>query len=121
MNPHSGVTLQINLAPTDLPHAKHILPQSTIQIDLLGSDPGMWSVHPPYRSKLFYDRLPTLIQQIETGDVPEAQRGCHDMNDNMVDWSSSRKPLWKRAMKRMKIVVDRFWPHQEAGDLIGAS
>ena len=93
------------------------------RIDFLGSNPGMWSVHPPYRSKLFYDRLPTLIQQIEIGDVPEAQRGCHDMNDSMVDWTSARKPLWKRAMKRMKIVVDRFWPHREAeaDNLIGAS
>ncbi len=93
------------------------------RIDFLGSEPGLWSIHPPFRSKLFYDCLPTLIQQIEKGDVPEAQRGCHDMNDSMVDWSSARKPLWKRAMKRMKIVVDRFWPHQkaEADGLIRAS
>lgn len=93
------------------------------RIDFLGSDPGLWSVHPPFRSKLFYDRLPILIQQIETGDVPEAQRGCHDMNDSMVDWTSARKPLWKRAAKRMKLVVDRFRPFQkaEAGDLNRAS
>ena len=83
------------------------------RIDFLGNNPGMWSIHPPYRSKLFYDRLPTLIQQIEIGDIPEAQRGCHDMNDSMVDWTGARKPSWKRAAKRMKIVVDRFRPFQE--------
>lgn len=88
--------------------AKHGL----IRIDFLGCDPGMWSVHPPYRSKLFYDRLPTLIQQIETGEIPEAQRGDYDVNDSMLDWSSARKPLWKRAVKRLKLVVTRPWPFQ---------
>ena len=103
--------------------AKALPEYNLYRIDFLGNDPGMWSLHPPYRSTLFYDRLPSLIQQVETGDVPESQRGCHDMNDSMVDWSSARKPLWKRAMKRMKIVLDRFGSRQESepGELVGAS
>jgi hypothetical protein len=31
MSTESGITLQINLAPTDLPHAKHILPHQLRQ------------------------------------------------------------------------------------------
>ena len=36
-----------------------------VRIDFLGDSPGMWSVHPPYRSPLFYERLPCLIEEIE--------------------------------------------------------
>ena len=32
-------------------------------------------------------RSAALIEQIETGDVPEAQRGHHDMNESMVELS----------------------------------
>ena len=76
-----------------------------VRIDFLGNDPGMWSIHPPYRSPLFYDLLPALIQQVEAGDIPEAQRGCHDMNDSMVDWSSARKPFVQRVIKHIKLFL----------------
>jgi hypothetical protein len=79
--------------------------QGLLRIEFLGHAPGMWSIHPPYRSKLFYDLLPTLIQQIETGNIPEAQRGCHDMNDSMVDWSSTRKSVWQRGMKHLNLFL----------------
>ncbi len=78
------------------------------RIDFLGQAPGMWTLHPPYRSQLFYDRLPDLIAQVETGNVPEGQRGYHDMNDSMIDWSSARKPLWQRKAKRVQVILQRF-------------
>ncbi len=76
-----------------------------LRIDFLGSGPGMWTLHPPYRGKDFYDRLPELIRQVENNDVPEAQRGCHDVNDSMVDWSEGRDALrsnrwWRRLARR---------------------
>jgi hypothetical protein len=72
------------------------------RIDLLGSSPGMWSLHPPYRSEAFYQRLPELIQAVETGDVPEGQRGHYDLNDSMVDWTSARQAnRWHRRYMRM--------------------
>jgi hypothetical protein len=70
-----------------------------IRIDFLGQEPGLWSVHPPYRSELFYDRLPSLIARIEAADVTEAQRGNYDVDDSMMDWSSARKPRWRRLMR----------------------
>jgi hypothetical protein len=69
-----------------------------LRLDFLGPEPGMWSLHPPYRSRLFYDRLPSIIEQIERGDVPDGQRGCHDIEDCMVDWSDVR-PSRRRRMK----------------------
>jgi len=69
-----------------------------IRIDFLGRDPGLWAVHPPYRSELFYERLPSLISRIEAGEVTDAQRGNYDVDDSMIDWSSARKPRWRRLV-----------------------
>jgi hypothetical protein len=76
-----------------------------IRIDFLGREPGMWSLHPPYRSKLFYERLPALIDQVESGRVPELQRGDHDMNDSMIDWSTARTPRWQRWSKHAEMLL----------------
>lgn len=76
-----------------------------IRIDFQGRQPGMWSVHPPYRSELFYDRLPALIARIEAGDVTEAQRGNYDIDDSMIDWSTARKPRWRRLMRHARLGV----------------
>ena len=78
------------------------------RIDFLGSDPGMWSLHPPFRSEIFYERLPALIEEIESGQVPEAQRGHHDVDDSMVNWTSARrlvKPAWRRVIKHQRLLV----------------
>jgi hypothetical protein len=72
------------------------------RVDMLGSAPGFWSLHPPYRSEAFYRRLPELIRAIENGDVPEGQRGHYDVNDSMIDWSSAREAnRWHRRYLRM--------------------
>jgi hypothetical protein len=72
------------------------------RIDLLGSSPGLWSLHPPYRSEAFYQRLPELIHAVETGNVPEGQRGHYDLNDSMIDWTSAREAnRWHRRYLRM--------------------
>lgn len=94
--------------PYDLPeviltHA--LLKHGLERIDFSGSEPGMWSLHPPYRSSLFYESLPALIQQIETGNVPEEQRGCHDLNESMIDWSSAKKTFSQRALTHLKLIL----------------
>jgi hypothetical protein len=71
------------------------------RIDFLGTPPGMWSLHPPYRSDAFYRELPRLVERVERGDVPETQRGDHDVNDSMIDWRDARERLrrqrwWRR-------------------------
>jgi len=72
------------------------------RIDMLGSPPGMWSLHPPYRSEEFYQRLPEFIRAVETGSVPEGQRGHYDLNDSIIDWTSARVAnQWHRRYMRM--------------------
>jgi len=71
------------------------------RVDFLGAGNGMWSLHPPFRSAAFYEQLPDLIARIESGDVPDAQRGHYDITDALFDWSSARaakrrKPWWVR-------------------------
>ena len=75
-----------------------------VRIDFLGEEPGLWSLHPPYRNAEFYERLPELIKAIEQGEVPEGQLGDYDMNDSMVDWSSARKPAWRRKVQRFQLI-----------------
>jgi hypothetical protein len=84
------------------------------RIDFLGSDPGMWSLHPPYRSRLFYEQLPALVKRIEAGEVPEMQRGRHDVDDAMVDWSSARKPRWRRRARHLELAVRNLSPAPHA-------
>jgi hypothetical protein len=61
------------------------------RVDFLGRPPGMWSLHPPFRSDDFYAELPDLVARVEAGDVPDAQRGDHDLNDSMIDWTAARR------------------------------
>ncbi|HWZ59381.1 MAG TPA: hypothetical protein VNW46_10440 [Gemmatimonadaceae bacterium] len=99
-------TLQ-RMPPYDLPEnilSRAMLAHGLSRVDLLGRAPGMWSLHPPHRSALFYEQLPELITRVETGDIPDAQRGCYDINDSLVDWSSARaalaaRPWWQRAAR----------------------
>jgi hypothetical protein len=76
-----------------------------VRREFLGREPGMWSLHPPYRCPDFYHRLPELVRRVESGDIPDAQRGDHDINASMVDWSEAlaemaRNRWWKRPWRR---------------------
>ena len=85
-----------------------------IRVDFLGLDPGMWAVHPPYRSELFYQRLPKLIDEVERGDIPEGQRGYHDVEDCLVDWSSARQSPRGRAGTHLRLLIERVRRHRVA-------
>ena len=69
-----------------------------VRRDFLGTAPGMWSLHPPYRCADFYGKLPDLISRIETGNVPEAQRGDHDINGSLVDWTEALDRLARESV-----------------------
>lgn len=94
--------------PYSLPEdifSKVMATRGLLRVEFLGEGQGMWSLHPPYRCADFYNRLPDLIHRIETGNIPEAQRGYHDVNESLIDWSSARQALkqnrwWKRLRQR---------------------
>ena len=62
-----------------------------VRVDLLGNQPGLFSIHPPFRSDNFYTDLPNIIRKIEVGDIPKEQYGHYDLQDCMCDWSEARK------------------------------
>jgi hypothetical protein len=70
------------------------------RVDFLGASPGMWTLHPPYRCADFYRNLPELVRRVETGDMPAAQLGLHDVGDSLVDWSEARARLTQRRWWR---------------------
>jgi len=94
--------------PEDLPEhlfTSEMRARGLVRREFLGAAPGRWSLHPPYRCADFYERLPELVRRVETDDIPPAQRGDHDLNASMVDWSEALTALahnrwWKRLLRR---------------------
>lgn len=77
------------------------------RLDFLGTGTGMWALHPPYRSRLFYARLPSLVSEVEHGEMCEAQRGRHDVEDCTVDWSDVRPSAVRSLRTHSKLLFDR--------------
>lgn len=54
------------------------------RVDFLGSEPGMWTLHPRERPERFYEVLPRLIQRIQSGEISDQQRGHYDLDESML-------------------------------------
>jgi hypothetical protein len=78
--------------------------------DFLGGHPGMWTLHPQYRSAEFYRKLPELIARVEAGDIPAGQRGNYDIVDELIDWSDVRG-RYRRVPRLMRQLrhAGRHW------------
>ena len=60
------------------------------RLDFLGAPPGLWALHPLYRSERFYAMLPDIVAMVEEGDLPDGQLGDYELNDSVIDWSDAR-------------------------------
>ncbi len=97
-------------APRELPErllTAAMAQHSLRRVDFLGTAPGMWTLHPPYRCADFYQKLPDLVRRVEAGDLPIAQLGFHDVGDSLVDWTEARQRMserrwWQRLLKRFR-------------------
>lgn len=78
--------------PEDILSAK-LKSYRMLRVDFKGSDPGLWSLHPPYRTPEFYKSLPEIIKRIEHNDLPESQNGYYDIVDEFVDWTNAKSKL----------------------------
>jgi hypothetical protein len=74
------------------------------RLDFLGAEPGLWALHPPFRSDEFYEKLDHIIHAVETGDIPNKQRGFYDINSAFVDWSRAidELPVYRRKKARRR-------------------
>ena len=82
-----------NNPPYRLPEdilSDYLVENKFIRVDFLGTNNGLWSLHPPYRTAQFYQDLPKIISKIERNEVPESQKGFYDIVDELVDWSEAR-------------------------------
>ena len=73
--------------------SNHLTKHNFTRVDFMGYSPGLWSLHPPYRTQQFYNDLPTIIKKIEGNNVPETQKGNYDIVDELVNWSEARKNI----------------------------
>lgn len=78
------------------------------RVDLLGSEPGLWTLHPPFRTREFALRLPEVISRVEQDDVPVLQRGHYDIHDSFVDWSRGREAMG-RGRRYLRVVRERVF------------
>ena len=53
------------------------------------------------------EKLPALVAEIERGDVPDAQRGCHEVEDCLVDWSDVRPSPRSRLETHSRLLLQR--------------
>lgn len=76
------------------------------RLDFLGKDQGLWSLHPPYRTKTFYDNLESIIDRIAKGDLPQSQYGFYDIVDELCDWQERwdnlKKNRWWNSIIQSK-------------------
>src|SRR5262249_4265357 len=54
------------------------------RLNVLGPSPGMWTLHLEDRSPRVLAQLPELVRRVETGNVPEEQRGYYDVQESML-------------------------------------
>lgn len=83
-------------APYELPEkliAYYIKEHKLKRIDFLGQQPGLWSLHPPYKTDSFLKSIPKIIKSIKEKDLPEAQLGFYDIVDELHNWDDARKQL----------------------------
>jgi hypothetical protein len=74
-------------AETVLSRALH--DRGCLRLDYLGAAPGMWFVHPSQRGAAFVENLPNVIAGVESGAVPDNQRGHFNLTD---EWLSAVGP-----------------------------
>ena len=82
--------------------------QGLVRVDFLGQEPGLWSLHPVWRSPGFLKALPALIRRVESGDLPEEQLGDYDVVDSLVeDYPSIRAKLERPPSRGERIAWRR--------------
>ena len=77
------------------------------RLDFLGVAPGMWSLHPRYRTARYRRVLPELIRMVEAGVVPDAQRGEYDLTDAMLERAEDALATRPRASALKRRIEDR--------------
>jgi len=79
-----------------------------VRVDLLGDPPGMWSLHPVWRTAAYLRELPALIERVEAGDMPEEQLGDYDVADSLIEDYPAARAEFERAPSRRERLAWRL-------------
>ena len=85
---------------------RHMRKHRIRRVDFLGAGHGLWSLHPPYKSQRFFDRLPKIVEAVEQNQMPFGQLGHYDIQPALFDFSDEYKALtnnrwWRRLSRRI--------------------
>ena len=75
------------------------------RIDFLGSSPGLWTLHPPYKTNSFFLSIPNIMDKINQYDFAESQLGFFDIHDSLFDWSEARANLKEKTW--WKVIINK--------------
>jgi len=76
------------------------------RVDYPGSGVPFWTLHPPFRSEEFYNRLEGIIEAIEKNEIPPEQRGDHDLNRGFINWTEAIEnlPFYRKRKARKRFM-----------------
>jgi len=76
------------------------------RVDYPGSGAPLWTLHPPFRSEEFYNRLEGIIEAVENNEIPPEQRGYHDLNRGFINWDEAitNLPFYRRRKARERFL-----------------
>ena len=74
--------------------------EGKVRVDFKGSDPGLWSIHPLFRSEEFYLRIPEIIERLKQNDVPRSQLGYYNFSSDFIDWSEAHEIFRQNRLRR---------------------
>lgn len=76
------------------------------RVDYPGSGVPFWTLHPPFRSEEFYNRLEGIIEAVENNEIPPEQRGYHDLNKGFINWEEAiaNLPFYRQRKARKRFM-----------------
>ncbi|NBC81819.1 MAG: hypothetical protein GVY19_00405 [Bacteroidetes bacterium] len=73
------------------------------RIDFLGSDGGVYTLHPLYRSQEFFDNIPRIIEDMQNNNIAEEQRGRYNMY-TFIDWTEAKENFMQAKSLKRKLL-----------------
>jgi hypothetical protein len=109
---HGAALPETPFLPAETVMSRSMQVNGMIRLDMLGSGPGMWFLHPRWRTETFYERLPKLISELDAGRVPPGQHGDYELHADVVGDVDPDlvDPAWRRAARSMRVLdIRQTW------------
>lgn len=80
----------------------HMQREHLIRLDCWGpdADHGCYSLHPIAKTPEFCDAIPALLRRMAEDRIPDSQRGCYDINNELFQPTRVRQSWTSRVFRR---------------------